>query len=125
MVRGGGSGYISGMDKQIPLSLKASDDGAEGAQNADPAAQEPAQEPALKDQPVIGYLAVICGVFAIFAWGIVFVPMGLAFSVAALIAGQGAWGFAGLVLSVIGLMTSPTLLALLGLGAVAAFFGLG
>jgi hypothetical protein len=121
MVRGGGSGYINGMDKQIPLSLKASDDGAEGAQNADAAAQEPA----LKDQPVIGYLAVICGVFAIFAWGIVFVPMGLAFSVAALIAGQGAWGFAGLVLSVIGLMSSPTLLALLGLGAVAAFFGLG
>jgi len=120
MVRGGGSGYIDGMDKQIPLSLKASEDGAEDAQSAGTAPQ-----PDLKDQPVIGYLAVICGVFAIFAWGIVFVPMGLAFSVAALIAGQGAWGFAGLVLSVIGLMTSPTLLALLGLGAVAAFFGLG
>lgn len=121
MVRGGQSAYIQEMDKQIPLSLKASEDDAEGAQSADPAAQEPA----LKDQPVIGYLAVICGVFAIFAWGIVFVPMGLAFSVAALIAGQGAWGFAGLVLSLIGLMSSPTLLALLGLGAVAAFFGIG
>jgi hypothetical protein len=121
MVRGGQSAYIQEMDKQIPLSLKASEDDAEGAQSADPATQEPA----LKDQPVIGYLAVICGVFAIFAWGIVFVPMGLAFSVAALIAGQGAWGFAGLVLSVIGLMTSPTLLALLGMGAVAAFFGIG
>mgnify|MGYP003669909309 FL=1 len=120
MVRGGGSGYIRGMDKQIPLSLKASEDGAEGA-----AAADPALAPDLKDQPVIGYLAVICGVLAIFAWGIVFVPMGLAFSVAALIAGQGAWGFAGMVLSVIGLMASPTLLALLGLGAVAAFFGLG
>lgn len=120
MVRGGGSGYIDGMDKQIPLSLKASEDSAEDAQSAGPA-----PEPELKDQPVIGYLAVICGVFAIFAWGIVFVPMGLAFSVAAMIAGQGAWGFAGLVLSVIGLMTSPALLTLLGLGAVAAFFGLG
>ena len=120
MVRGGQSAYIQEMDKQIPLSLKASEDDAEGAQSVDPVT-----EPALKDQPVIGYLAVICGVFAIFAWGIVFVPMGLAFSVAALIAGQGAWGFAGLVLSVIGLMTSPTLLALLGMGAVAAFFGIG
>lgn len=108
------------MDKQIPLSMKGAEDGADGAA---PAA--PAMPSELKDQPVIGYLAVICGVFAIFAWGIVFVPMGLAFSVAAMIAGQGAWGFAGLVLSVIGLMTSPTLLALLGLGAVAAFFGLG
>ena len=94
MVRSGGSGYIRGMDKQIPLSLKASEDGAEGAAPADPVS-----EPELKDQPVIGYLAVICG--------------------------QGAWGFAGLVLSVIGLMSSPALLALLGLGAVAAFFGLG
>lgn len=118
MVPGGRSAYIQEMDKQIPLSLKASEDGAEGAAAAAP-------EPELKDQPVIGYLAVICGVFAIFAWGIVFVPMGLAFSVAAMIAGQGAWGFAGLVLSVIGLMSSPTLLTLLGLGAVAAFFGLG
>mgnify|MGYP003679863749 FL=1 len=120
MVRGGQSAYIQEMDKQIPLSLKASEDGAEGA-----AAADPALAPDLKDQPVIGYLAVICGVLAIFAWGIVFVPMGLAFSVAALIAGQGAWGFAGLVLSVIGLMSSPTLLALLGMGAVAAFFGIG
>lgn len=120
MVPGGGSGYIDGMDKQIPLSMKGAEHGAEDAQSAGTVPQ-----PDLKDQPVIGYLAVICGVFAIFAWGIVFVPMGLAFSVAALIAGQGAWGFAGLVLSVIGLMTSPALLTLLGLGAVAAFFGLG
>jgi hypothetical protein len=120
MVRDGRSAYIRNMDKQIPLSLKGSEDGADGAPPGGPA-----PEPALKDQPVIGYLAVICGVFAIFTWGIVFVPMGLAFSVAALIAGQGAWGFAGLVLSVIGLMSSPTLLTLLGLGAVAAFFGLG
>lgn len=120
MVWGGQSAYIQEMDKQIPLSLKASEDDADGAPSAGSATA-----PALKDQPVIGYLAVICGVFAIFAWGIVFVPMGLAFSVAALIAGQGAWGFSGLVLSVIGLMTSPTLLALLGMGAVAAFFGIG
>ena len=111
------------MDKQIPVSLKGTD--SQAAPGGEPGVADGADIQAeLKDQPVIGYLAVICGVMAIFAWGIVFVPMGLAFSIAAMIAGQGAWGFAGLVLSVIGLMTSPTLLALLGLGAVAAFFGI-
>ena len=44
---------------------------------------------------MIGYLAVICGVLAIFTWGIVFVPMSMAFAIAAMIAGQGAWGFSG------------------------------
>lgn len=111
------------MDKQIPLSLKGSD--GQEPPGAEPgAAGHAGMQAELKDQPVTGYLAVICGVFAIFAWGIIFVPMGIAFSIAAMIAGQGAWGFAGLVLSVIGLMTSPTLLTLLGLGAVAAFFGI-
>jgi hypothetical protein len=122
MVRRRRSAYIQGMDKQIPLSMK----GADGAEDAAPGmAQTPSAETPLKDQPVIGYLAVICGVLSIFTWGILFVPMGLAFGIAALIAGQGGWGFAGLVTSVIGLMTSPTLLTLLGLGAVAAYFGIG
>ena len=77
----------------------------------------------IKDHPVIGYLAVGCGVMGIFSWGLIFVPMGLAFSVAALIAGQGAWGFGGLFLAAVGMMTSPTLLTVLGIGTFLAFFG--
>ncbi len=125
MVRNLGTAYIRQMEKQIPLSLKGNDTGPDGA--ADPSAPTdvPGIADELRDKPVIGYLAVICGVMAIFFWGIVFVPMGLAFSVAALIAGQGLWGFSGLVLSVIGLLTSPTLLTLIGLGAIASFLGLG
>ena len=116
------SDYIEKMEKQIPLSMKGSDENGPGT-----AAQTgaPGEFSEIKDYPVIGYLAVICGVLAIFTWGIVFVPMSMAFAIAAMIAGQGAWGFSGLVLGMIGLMTSPTLLALLGLGAVAAFFGIG
>ncbi len=38
--------------------------------------------------------------------------------------GQAAWAFGGFLLSVAGLLTSPVLLALLGLGALAAYFGL-
>ena len=116
------SAYIETMEKQIPLSMKGSDQNGPGT---GPQAGAPEEYSELKDYPVIGYLAVICGVLAIFTWGIVFVPMSMAFAIAAMIAGQGAWGFSGLVLGMIGLMTSPTLLALLGLGAVAAFFGIG
>ncbi len=106
------------MDKQIHLTMK----GENGEQTADAAPENPPVP--IKDQPVIGYLAVGCGLLGIFTWGLVFVPMGLAFSIAALIVGQAGWGFAGLMLAVGGLMTSPTLLTLLGLGALAAFFGI-
>ena len=104
------------MDERIHLSLQ-------GAEDGEPVASAGAEEPVLKDHPVIGYLAVACGVLSIFHWGVLFVPMGLAFSISALIAGQGGWGFGGLLLTTIGFMTSPTLLALLGLGALAAFVG--
>lgn len=125
MVHSPGTAYIKRMEKQIPLSLKGNDAAQNGAADPSAPADIPGIADELRDKPVIGYLAVICGIMAIFFWGIVFVPMGLAFSVAALIAGQGLWGFSGLVLSVIGLLTSPTLLALVGLGAIASFLGLG
>lgn len=78
----------------------------------------------IKDHPIIGYLAVGCGLMGIFSWGLIFVPMGLAFSVAALIAGQGGWGFGGLFLAAVGMMTSPTLLTVLGVSTFLAFFGI-
>ena len=99
------SDYIEQMEKQIPLSMKGAD---ETGPDAAAQAGAPGEFSELKDYPVIGYLAVICGVLAIFTWGIVFVPMSMAFAIAAMIAGQGAWGFSGLVLGMIGLMTSPT-----------------
>ena len=105
------------MEKPINLSMK----GAERA--AGPEAGLMPGEDMPKDHPMIGYLAVICGILSIFHWGVLFVPMGLAFSIAALIVGQGVWGFAGLVLAVVGLTFSPALLTLLGLGAVWAYFG--
>ena len=92
--------------------------------SADDAVSNPADGPSSADQPVIGWLAVGSGILGIFSLGIVFVPMGLAFSVAAFLAGQAAWGFAGLVLAVIAFFSSPSLITLIGLGAVAAFFGI-
>jgi multisubunit Na+/H+ antiporter MnhG subunit len=72
----------------------------------------------------MGWLAVGFGVLGIFTNGTIFVPLAFICSVVALFMGQGAWAFGGLLLSVIGLLTSPVLLALLGLGALAAYFGL-
>lgn len=99
--------------KQLPLSLDPEGQGPEGPQGT------------AKPQPVLGWLAVGCGLMGIFFSGIVFVPLAFLISIIALVAGQGVWAFSGLVLAVAGFFTSPVLLGLVGLGALAAFFGLG
>ena len=64
------------------------------------------------------------GLVGVFAFGIVFVPLALVFGTVAVLRGQWALGFIGLALAVFGFLTSPTLMALVGLGAVAWFFHL-
>ena len=104
--------------KRIPLSL-------------DPASEQPASGRPLPDgaekpdaKPIMGWFAVGLGVLGIFTKGYIFVPLAFVCSLIALFVGQGAWAFGGRLLAVVGLMTSPVLLALLGLGALAAYFGL-
>ncbi len=74
--------------------------------------------------PIIGYGAVGFGVAGIFINGLVFVPLGLICSIAALVVGQIAWGIGGILLALVGVLTSPAILALLGLGALAVWLGL-
>ena len=104
--------------KRIPLSL-------------DPTSEQPASGRPLPEQaekpdvrPIMGWLAVGLAILGIFTKGYIFVPVAFVCSLIALFMGQGAWAFGGLLLSVVGLMTSPVLLALLGLGALAAYVGL-
>ena len=104
--------------KRIPLSL-------------DPTSEQPASDRPVPDgaekpevKPIMGWLAVGLAILGIFTKGYIFVPLAFVCSLIALFMGQGAWAFGGLLLSVVGLMTSPVLLALLGLGALAAYFGL-
>ena len=92
-------------------------------------ASEPGPPPVFKTQPpphrpVMGYVAVGCGVIGLFTHSLFFVPLAFLCSVVALFMGQTLWAFGGFILSFIGLVTSPVLLALLGLGALAAYFGL-
>ncbi len=77
-----------------------------------------------QSRPVMGWIAVACAVLGIVSWGVVFVPLGIVCSIIALFMGQGMWAFIGLALSVVGLLSSPLLLGVLGLGAMAAYFGI-
>lgn len=106
--------------EKIPLSLESSPNagggpGMHGAPRAQPA-----------NHPVMGYFAIGFGILGIFTHGWIFTPMGLLCSIIALFVGQVSWAMGGLFLSVIGLLTSPILLALIGLGVfhkqIAAWF---
>ena len=76
-------------------------------------------EPAKR--PIVGYLAVGFGIAGIFASGVVFVPLAFAFSLAALFLGQVGWGLFGVLLSVLGFLTTPTFLFFVGLQAMHLF----
>lgn len=75
--------------------------------------------------PVAGYFAVAFGLLGIFSIGYVFVPLGFIASLVALFSRQIIWGVFGLMLSFAGLLTSPFLLAFLGVAWLASVFGLG
>ena len=77
-------------------------------------------KPEQPDTPVTGWCAVGFGLLGVFTWGMVFTPIGLVFSVLALLFGQFSWDIAGMILAVIGFFTSIPLLLFFGLGAVAA-----
>ncbi len=70
--------------------------------------------------PVAGYFAVALGLLGIFSIGYVFVPLAFIASLVALFSGQIIWGVFGLLLSFAGLLTSPFLLAFLGLAWLAS-----
>lgn len=74
-----------------------------------------------------GLLACVFAVLGIFTFGVIFVPIAALFSIVGLIAGLtggSMMGFLisgiGAVLTVVGIVTSPSLLLLLGLGTIAA-----
>ena len=77
-----------------------------------------------RDHPMMGYFAVGFGLLGIFTYGPVFVPLSFICSVLALIMGQFVWGFVGILLVIMGFVTSLTLLMFLGLGALTVWLGL-
>ncbi len=69
----------------------------------------------LEGIPMLGAAAVVFGLLGIFTKGYIFVPLAFICSLVALFLGNVSWAFVGLLLAVAGLLTSPVLLALIGI----------
>lgn len=93
--------------EKIPLSLSEN-------QTDRPSAPVKVEE----STPLSGYMAVGFGVLGIFGPAFIFTPLGLLFSLIALLRGQGAWGFVGLLLTIGGILSSPVFMGIIGLGAI-------
>lgn len=100
---------------KIPLRLSETSDDDRSSLQAE-------RELAREKNPVAGWCAVGFGLVGIFGPGIFFTPLGLLFSVIALLRGQGTWAFAGLLIGIGGILTSPLIMGLIGFGAAYAFF---
>ena len=74
--------------------------------------------------PLLGLFAVGFGLLGIFTIGPVFVPLALIFGLIAIFAGQILWGLAAVILALVGVLSSPTLMLVLGIGAFFAWLGI-
>ncbi|MGB0670620.1 MAG: hypothetical protein ACPGNT_03935 [Rhodospirillales bacterium] len=79
-----------------------------------------ANGPEPRDHPVAGYMAVGFGLLGIFV-SFIFVPAGFLMSIICMFRGQGIWALGGIILSVIGFLTSIVWMGLLGLGVMWGF----
>jgi len=104
-------------DEQNRMKLKTQ---VEEVSNASAAVQPPKEG----NLPLLGLFAVGFGVLGIFTFAPVFAPLGLIFGIIALFIGQIGLGLGAIFLSIIAIVTSPTLIAVVGLGAFLAWLGL-
>lgn len=104
-------------EKKPPISLKTEVDKAGVAGDRSALVRD-------KNLPLLGLFAVGFAALSIFTLAPVFGPLGLILGIVALFVGQIGLGIGAIILSVIGMITSPTLMTLLGLGAAVAWLGL-
>lgn len=74
--------------------------------------------------PLLGLFAVGFGLLGIFTFAPVFVPLALIFGLIAIFAGQILWGLTSIILAIAGVLSSPTLMLIFGVGAFAAWLGI-
>mgnify|MGYP000167816213 FL=1 len=112
-------------DKETLMTLKTRPDGNVDAPAQDAAGSGGASSYA-KDGglPLLGLFAVGFGLLGIFTIGPVFVPLALVFGLVAIFMGQILLGLTAVVLALAGVLTSPTLILVLGVGAFAAWLGI-
>ena len=75
-----------------------------------------------ENKPYMGYAAVILGIIGI-PFSAVFTVLGLICAIIALFMGQISLAVVGILLGIAGVVTSPILLSMIGLSAIAAWFG--
>lgn len=68
--------------------------------------------------PVSGMLSVVFGFIGIFVASFILSPLALILGAIAIFSGQPISGVTGVLLATVGILTSPTLIALLGLGLI-------
>ena len=107
---------------KIPLSLKPKPPSPEQLESDQPGPDHPASDQPATDQtgdqqgvPFMGAAAIALGILGIFTKGYIFVPLAFICSLVALFLGHVSWAFVGLLLPVAGLLTSPVLLAMIGI----------
>src|SRR5215472_16068775 len=67
------------------------------------------------EPPVLGCLAAVFGIAALFKATLILAPLGLGFAVAAIFARQFSWAAVGGIAAVVALLISPLFWAILGL----------
>jgi len=103
---------------KMPLSLNTDPDPDSGIEDLVQPGSGGAGTPKRDEKrgiPVMGGAAVAFGILGIFTKGFIFVPLGVLCSLISLFLGQIPWAFIGFLLAVAGLLTSPVLLAALGI----------
>ena len=74
----------------------------------------PTPEPAEPKKPVVGYIAVSCGLSSILVSGLIFCPLGVITAVVALFMREFFLGVSAILLTTVGFITTPIFLAYLG-----------
>lgn len=97
---------------KIPLSLNPDQ---QDPDQTDPDGPDSSGSGGPRGIPIMGAAAVAFGFLGIFSVGYIFVPLGIVCSIISLFLGQISWAFIGFLLAAAGLLTSPVLLAFLGI----------
>jgi len=94
---------------------------SESAENQTPSQTQPPREDSV---PLMGIFAVGFALLSIFSFAPLFLPLGLLFGIIALFLGQVLLGVSAIGLSIIGGLTSPTILTIISFGAFLSWLGL-
>lgn len=108
-------------DNNDRMTLKTDVSKTQGASHQAPPSTQPPREDCV---PMMGLFAVGFSVLGIFTMAPIFAPFGLILGIVAVFMGQIALGITAILLAVVAVLTSPSIMALVGLGAFLAWLGL-